>query len=269
MAAELASFRELKGISEAAEGMLHGAGVRTWRQLSQILAAVTRMPRISARDLRDLAREAADRAEVVDENGERRHSFVVHLSLDKDRVPVRSSIVDTRSPEQPARQWPGWRPDDLVAMIESISGVEGPTTTEVVDPRDADVAAVHAVTKVAAAGEPGPEVETVSASQTPQDLASMDIGLAAGGRRSTREFVIRSLHAPPGDDRPYAYRAALSSRPIGEAQDHLLAEIGGSTRFEEDLRLRFVDVELPKGLQRLTLTIRLRPAGPNLELIAS
>jgi hypothetical protein len=49
----------------------------------------------------------------------------------------------------------------------------------------------------------------------------------------------------------------------------LLAEIGGSTRFEKDLKLRFVDIELPKGLQRLTLTIRLVPAGPTLELVAS
>jgi hypothetical protein len=269
MAEDLASFRELKGISEAAEGMLHSAEVRTWRQLSQILAAVTRMPRISAGDLRHLAREAAERAEVVDENGERRHSFVVHLSLDKDGVPARSSIVDTRSPDQPARQWPGWRPDELVDMIELISGIEAQPPAAIADMTPTDVAVIHAVTTVVADGEPGPEIETVSATQTPRDLASLDIGLAAGGRRSTREFVIRSLQAPTDDDRPYAYRAALSSRPIGEARAHLLAEIGGSTRFEEDLRLRFVDVELPKGLQRLTLTIRLRPAGPALELIAS
>ena len=269
MAEDLVSFRELKGISEAAEGMLHSAEVRTWRQLSQILAAVTRMPRISAGDLRDLAREAADRAELVDENGERRHAFVVHLSLDKNGVPARSSLVDTRSPEQPARQWAGWRPDELVAMIEAISEFEAPSPTELADKTGTDAGATPAATTADAGEEPGPKVETSSTAPTPQELTSLDIGLAAGGRRSTREFVIRSLQAPTDDDRAYAYRAALSSRPIGEAQSDFLTEIGGSTRFEEDLRLRFVDVELPRGLQRLTLTIRLRPAGPNLELIAS
>ena len=269
MSEDLASFRALRGISEPAEGMLHSAGVRTWRQLSQILAAITRMPRITAGDLRDLAREAAERAEVVDENGERRHAFVVHLSLDKDGVPARSSIVDTRSPEQPARQWSGWRPDQLVNMIESISGIEAQLSTAGEDLTSTDVAAIDAVRPVDTGGEPGLNVETPSAAPTPQDATSLDIGLAAGGRRATYEFVIRSLQAPTDDDRPYSYRAALASRPIGEATGHLLAEIGGSTRFEKDLKLRFVDIELPKGLQRLTLTIRLRPAGPTLELVAS
>lgn len=254
MSESLSSFRELKGIGPASEARLHEAGVFTWEALSEVVEILSRLGAGTGETLRELAEQIEDRRSAAGAasprrtDGERREAFVIRIAVTADGRPVRSSLTHVRTQtEQPLA---GWAPGELIRLLEEQAGLSGAEPPAPAPGSDS---------------EPEPEPEPAAApppTASAEHLVVLDAGRAIGGSSRTVELAVATNRA--GVPASFEYRATLAGRPYGRDAEPwtTLASQEGRGRPPARLPVRFEDVDLPPGLQRLRLELALRLAEP-------
>ena len=125
----IAEFSLLKGIGSATEHNLHAAGVMTWQDLSSVLGALAGIRGLTTQRMRELAREAGERAEAGPAPpSEHTESFLVRVAVDSEGSAVRTHTTDVRTQE--GSKWPGWAAEAVTAFIESHAGLGDRTSEE-------------------------------------------------------------------------------------------------------------------------------------------
>lgn len=244
----LANFRELEGIGPATEARLHVAGLYTWTALSEILTALLRVRGVAGDKLRALSEQAADRASEADEASDpgprdtpRREAFILRIALDEGGRPTHSSATHVRT--QIERPWAGWEPEQVLGFIDEQTGLGARTTGDGADGDD-------------------PTGPAAAASQ--HHHVVLDAGKAMGGRPRDVDLVVSTAGMPDVD--AFEYRATLRGRAYGARPDDgawtTLAERHGHGRPPDHVPLRFDEVALAPGLQRLRLDLAVTLASP-------
>lgn len=258
MSESLASFRDLKGIGPATEARLYEAGVYTWEALGAAASALAAV-RGDGDTLREVANlvaaqgtEAEGQAALRLPGGERLEAFVLRMTLAADGEPRRCTVTHVRTVAEQA--WAGWTPAELARFIEEHSGLRiGPSPTE--EPsRNGDRVA--------------PPSQHRRASPSPQrpsrdHLVVLDAGKAIGGASRDIDLVVTTGRAAGAD---FDYRATLAARRLGAGGTGegwtSLASHAGTCHPARELALRFPAVQLPAGIHRLQLLLKVNLPAP-------
>lgn len=256
MSDALASFRELKCIGPATEAKLHEAGVYSWAALAEVVNALGNVRGSNGDTLHELSDRIAARASEVGgtpaphpPNGERSEAFVLRMALTTEGQPTRCTVVHVRT--QTEKPWAGWSPGEVIGFIEEQSGViEKP------------VAGTPEPAPVPAENTSKPTVPADKPAASRDHVVVLDAGKAVGGSRRDLEWVIST--AQLADIGEFEYQATLAGRPYGHtpADWATLASQTGYGHPPDSLALGFEAVELPSGVQRLRLQLRLRLRSP-------
>jgi hypothetical protein len=173
---------------------------------------------------------------------------VIRIAVTANGRPVRSSLTHVRTQtEQPLA---GWAPGELIRLLEEQAGLSGAEPPAPAPGSDS---------------EPEPEPEPAAApppTASAEHLVVLDAGRAIGGSSRTVELAVATNRA--GVPASFEYRATLAGRPYGRDAEPwtTLASQEGRGRPPARLPVRFEDVDLPPGLQRLRLELALRLAEP-------
>jgi hypothetical protein len=258
MSESLASFRDLKGIGPATEARLHEAGVYTWEALGAAASALAAVC-ASGDTLREVANlAAAQRTGAGGQpalrlpGGERLEAFVLRMTLAADGDPRRCIVTHVRTVAE--RAWAGWAPAELARFIEEHSGLRtGPALAE--EPaRDGD-----------RVSPPSAHPQAPAAPQPPSrdHLVVLDAGKAIGGTSRDIDLVVTSARAAGAD---FGYQATLAARPLGTGGAGqgwaTVASHAGTGHPARELALRFPAVQLPAGIHRLQLRLKVDRPGP-------
>ena len=253
MSESLASFRDLKGIGPATEARLHEAGIYTWEALATAATALAAV-RGNGDTLRDVANLVAERRGEAGGLGaprlpgaEHLEAFVLRIALAGDGEPQRCTATHVRTMAEEV--WAGWNPAELARFVEAHAGVrpapaapESPPEREAPPPRRA----------------PAPRRATST-----EHLVVLDAGKAIGGAGRDVELVVGDTRAAKAG---FGYRATLAARPLGGAGGTggwtTLASRSGTGSPDRDLALRFPEVRLPQGIQRLQLRLEISLPAP-------
>ena len=259
-----ASFNELKGIGPATEAKLHAAGLRTWAALAETLDAIAGVRNIDAarlRGLRDEAKKKVDeRQPALVSDGEQISRFILVVTARSDGQIARTNITDVRS--ELAQSFNGLPGADIVEFIEQgidegASGAEalgepadepaGPPLEKPIESIESDVS----------------EPIRFAASSIDNDVVTIDAGKAIGGgkRHIKRRWDTSNVEA--GTAGRFRYRASLAGRPygVGVTRWRSLGILIGTARPGESVELAFETVGLSTGINRLELTIEVKPLG--------
>lgn len=277
MSDALANFRELDGVGPAIEGRLHEAGLHTWTALSGILAQLIQVRGVAGDKLRQLAREAADRASEVsnaddDPTGpQRQEAFILRVTLADDGQPTHSTMTHVRS--QTDKAWPGWAPKELLAFITDQSGLTAaaPEQQDEEEGTGADDTGHHTTDDSGATTDDAQQDTPPSPARRVHQLV-VDVGRTIGGPQDV-ELVMATPAAT--DVGAFTYRASLRARAYGspptDASWTELAEQTGRRDPPGEAPLRFGEIDLPSGLHRLQVALTLwlqqpRHQPPDLEV---
>lgn len=224
-------FRELPQVGERLEAAFHEAGYRTWEEFA---AADPADLRVAANLVRrtSLEQAAAWRAAAAAREGDGGVALLEDGATEQYHSFIVKVLVDERgialrSSAQDARtqlerSWRCWQPADLIAYIEA-------------------------------------ECKLASFSVLPhRTLVSIDAGTMLGGRRDVSLTVPADSLCSRGAVR---YAARLMARPLGGAENVLVSVCRGQTIGDRDLALDFGEVEMPGGVQRLSLGMEVAPVA--------
>jgi hypothetical protein len=188
---------------------------------------------------------------------------VLRLALTADGAPRRSTMTHVRTMTEQA--WAGWTPADLAGFVEQHSGVRLPPARQ--EPPAGAEPARHGN----GASPPSPRRRAAAAPAPPsrEHLVVLDAGKAIGGASQDVELVVADPRARVTE---FDYRATLAARPLGAGANGgegwtTVAGHAGSCRPgtgspAHELALRFPDVRLPHGIQRLQLRLEVKLAAP-------
>ena len=254
MSESLASFRDLKGIGPATEARLHEAGIYTWEALATAATALAAV-RGNGDTLRDVANLVAERRGEAGgpaaprlPGAEHLEAFVLRIALTGDGEPQRCTATHVRTMAEEV--WAGWNPAELARFVEQHAGV-----------RPAP-AAPESRRRSARRRHPGALRHHGRATST-EHLVVLDAGKAIGGAGRDVELVVGDTRAAKAG---FGYRATLAARPLGAGGGTVgwaaLASQSGTGSPDRDLTLRFAEVRLPQGIQRLQLRLEISLPAP-------
>lgn len=177
---------------------------------------------------------------------------MLRMTLAADGEPQRCTVTHVRTVAEQA--WAGWNPAELARFIEERSGLRiGPSPAE--EPsHNGDRAS--------------PPSQRRRASPSPQrpsrdHLVVLDAGKAIGGASRDIDLVVTTGRAAGAD---FDYRATLANRRLGAGgtgEDWTsLASHAGSCQSARELALRFPAVQLPAGIHRLQLLLKVNLPAP-------
>lgn len=224
-------FRELPQVGKQLEAAFHEAGYGTWEEFAAADPADLRDAANSVRPT-SIEQAAAWRAAAAEREGDGEAALLEDVATEQYHSFIVKVLVDergraVRSSAQNARtqferSWRSWQPADLVAHIEA-------------------------------------ECKLTSLSVLPhRTLVSIDAGTTLGGRRDVSLTVPADSLCSRGAIR---YAARLMARPLGREDNVLVSVCRGKTVGDRDLDLNFGEVEMPGGVQRLSLGIEVAPTA--------
>jgi hypothetical protein len=208
--------------------------------------------------------------------GLRRESFVLTLTVDDAGTVVRSAAAHVRSKAEAG--WPGWSSTgvaEFAAFVAEHAGLAGPVLlppTSGPPPTRAGSQPPTSGPRPAPAGASVPtSLPAAVATGGAGAEATIDAGLAYGGPRALREYVV-AYDGPPAGDGAGArvtYKATLLLRELGTADQRVVGQAYGEA--DGDLVLRFPGGDVPPGVYRAALDVHVSPApaagAPRLRLL--
>jgi hypothetical protein len=245
-----ARFRELKGVGPATESKLHDAGVWSWQDLSEVVHALGGIRGIQSEALKALEAECVQRADLRQaraepeiEEGARAESFVIRLTLGREGVVSRTSLTHVRTRDE--RSWAGWDEASVGRLIGWLAGVETPPAPPVAPSPDAAEARDGLPIRAPVIVNLGPRLGAILQP------------------RQTIEAVVDAEKMADESHDEVSYVATLQGRPYGDTGTGRWAVLGmvaGRGHTNEELDLRFEDVELAAGLTRLRVVLETHPS---------
>jgi predicted flap endonuclease-1-like 5' DNA nuclease len=248
MSESLASFRDLKGIGPATEARLHEAGIYTWEALAAAATALAAAARGNGDTLREVATlvaerrgEAGGQAAPRPPGAERHEAFVLRMALAADGEPRRSTVTHVRTMAEQVSA--GWNRAELARFVEKHAGVRPqPAARE-------EPAPEKPAPRGRARRAPAPR-----RAPSTQHVLVLDAGKAIGGAGRDVDLVVANTGAAKAG---FGYRATLAARPLGAGDRSwtAIASQAGTGSPERNLSLRFPEVRVPDGVQRLQLRL--------------
>lgn len=225
------AFRELPQVGERLEAAFHDAGFRTWSDLATASPADVRdaarsVRHTSLKQAAEWQQAAAGRSgaatAVLDSNEPQEQHHSFVVTVHVDEDGRPIRSAVHDARTQIERTWTGWRPVELATAIESGAGLR------------------------------------TRSAPAPRTLASIDAGTTLGGRRDVSLRVPVGLLGAEGTIR---YSARLMARALGEQEAVLVGVCRGTAVADRDLALDFVEVEVPPGVQRLSVGMEIDPVA--------